>query len=81
MGMLHIILSLEFLVVFALFFIFMWNIAYCPLNRLFVSFLVMVKVKRGINVLIQLLKNCMCLVILFFVNIYISFLFYMLLIT
>ena len=71
---------LEFLVVLVSFFMLMKNTASCPLNLLFMSFLVMVKVKRSIIILIQQLRNFMCLVMLFFSSIYLSFLFYPLLI-
>ena len=44
---------LEFLVVLVLFFVLMQNAVSCPLDLLFVSFWVKVKVKRSIVVLIQ----------------------------
>jgi len=48
MSMSLIISPLEFLVVLVSFFVLMLNAVSCPLNFLFVSFRVMVKVKRGI---------------------------------
>ena len=71
----RIIISLDSLVVLASFLNLMLNVASCPLDLLFLSFLVIVKVKRGISVLIQLLKTFMWLVMLFFLNICLSFLF------
>jgi len=53
MGMSMIIPPLEFLVLLVSFFILMLNAVNCPLDLLFVSFGVIVKVKRGIIVLIQ----------------------------
>ena len=47
----------------------MSNVVNLPLDLLFVSFLVMVKVKRDIIVMIQLVKSFMSLVMLCFLNI------------
>ena len=58
----------------------MQNAINCPLDLLFDSFLVTVKVKKGIVVLIQQLRNFMYLIMLFFSSIYLSFLFHLLLI-
>ena len=59
----------------------MYNVESCHLDMLFMSFLVIVKVKRGIGVLIQLLKNFMGHIMLFFLNIYLSFVLHLLFMT
>jgi hypothetical protein len=53
MGMSLIISPLEFLVVLVSFFILMLNTVSYPLNLLFMSFRVMVNVKKGIVFFIQ----------------------------